>query len=114
MLSTVNHGIAVSSLVVAAVYFIYFVRSGLLRDTITPMNVERSHVHLAATIIATAVFGIATAVIMHFGAKKVFSNLSICLMLAWLVVEVAPGTLWKPAKKLDDASANNDDDSELR
>lgn len=103
MLDTVNHNIAIASLVAVAVYLIYLVRSGMWRDIIAPQNMERSHRYLASTIVATAVFGIATVLIMYFGANKIISGLVVALMLVGLVVEVAPGTLLKPAKKLDEA-----------
>lgn len=106
MVDIVNNKIAYASIAVVAVYLIYLIRSGMLRDIIAPQNMERSHRFLASVIVVTAVLGMATVVISHMTH---FNRMYIWLMLAWLAVEVSPGILLKPAKKLDDADHQADD-----
>ena len=111
MLDSANPHIAIASILLVVSCLLYTVLSGLWRDIMAPQNMERSHRYLASTIVATAAFGIATVVIMHFGAKRIFSDLTVCLMLAGLAMEVLPGTLLNPAKKLDEADHVTNEDA---
>ncbi len=48
---------------------------------------------------------------LRLSRLRVFSGLVVALALVWLVVEVSPGTLLNPAKKLDEAEHPTGDDA---